>query len=400
MSFPIKQQGILRASRRPRAWSVSFSMAGKTGTREDAATGLVAGVSVDGTVVRNDFDRIPIFQRPIFNATWDRVSRQWIRLTPLGEAGFTWSPTEPYREVVYRCQPFWYKLDMEATYAPCRVSVTDRPLSGYTLAPMFKNGSDFVYRPCFELALGEDGLPHSRAGLMPLRTDGVALMEKARAYDSTARTESVKDWFSDVLLMLVEFARWDMYTLMSGNAATAPVETGGALRRVAATSGYAEKDQPCVWRGKENPWRNVNSTLCDLMLRRVTSAGGNRLELCYLPDVALYDGTLNQHYRTLGDYISHSSGVTEICGFAEKFGFIYPSLPRTTGVASKGASYLFADYASDKPIVVAVGGNSSTYMLNNTTIAPFPTSFECVDLSNWRAAYCGARLVLEEGGQR
>ena len=170
MSTPVRQHALLRETRRPRIYTVSFqnSGTGGAGERQDAARGLVANVSIGGGAVRNDFDRIPIFQRPICNATWDHTERKWRDFVWQGEPRFSWSPTEPYREVLYRCRPFWYKIDLNGTYSPASVSVSDAPQEGFFLAPMFKNGSDFVYRPCFQAGLGADGLLHSRAGLAPL----------------------------------------------------------------------------------------------------------------------------------------------------------------------------------------------------------------------------------------
>ena len=202
------QRALLANGRAKRAWTVSFSKTGITphGVREDLARDMVARVGVGNQRVRNDFDRVPIFQRPICNATWDKTERRWINIVLEGEEGFSYAPEKPYREVLYRAQPFWYRVEMEGISNPSRVSVSDHPLEGYRLAPMFPNGKDYVYRPCFEMGLGDDGLPHSRAGLKPLYTNAKTLMEHARAYDEGAHTERSAEWFSDLLLQWVEFA--------------------------------------------------------------------------------------------------------------------------------------------------------------------------------------------------
>ena len=148
MHTAIKQSALLRSARHPRIWSVSFEKNSLVGKREDLACGLVAGVGNEGGVARNDFDRISIFSRPIMNATWDGNVRRWKNFILQNDPRFTWKPKgDRYREVVYRCTPFWYKLDMSETYAPLRVSVSDGPQPGFQLAPMFKNGRDPVYRP-------------------------------------------------------------------------------------------------------------------------------------------------------------------------------------------------------------------------------------------------------------
>ncbi|MBR6726571.1 MAG: hypothetical protein IKM08_00115 [Clostridia bacterium] len=388
----IKQSLLLGECDRPRMWSVEFSPGSSIGVRRDLARDLEANVAIGAGLVRNDFDRIPIFQRPIFNATWDKAEQTWINLTPREDPTFSWSPTEPYREVIYRCQPFWYKLDMSKDYAPTYVSVSDRPLEGFALAPMFQNGRDFVYRPCFELTLGEDGLPHSRAGKLPLRSDLVTMMAHARAYDSAARTESIRDWFSDALLQLVEFARWDFNNVMTGN--TAAVQNSGAgLIDLQASSGCAANGAPCAWRGKENPWKNMNSVLCDVLLCKDTSLGA--VTLCYLDDMRHFDGTANEHYQTAGIFCAQVNGNREYCGFAMGSNFFYPARDKITGAVGKGAVYLYINGATIDPLAVGVGGNSTTNLLT-TNAKPSPLNFECADMSNWRVEHFGARLVLDK----
>lgn len=391
----VKERLLLGERRRSRVWSVEFLPNASVGIRRDLARGLQSGIEVGGSAARNDFDRVPIFQRPIFNATWDRLTRRWVDLVPKGDPRFSWSPTEPYREVLYRCRPFFYSLDMSANHAPLRVSVSDRPLPGFTLAPMFQNATDHVYRPCFELSVGEDGLPHSRAGLVPIFSDHKSLMAHARAYDARGQLESIKDWFSDALLLLVEFARWDFVTVMRGNAGTTPLACGKGLQSISASSGFAAVGAPCVWRGKENPWKNVNSALCDVFLRKATVDGTAKVTLCHLDDMSLYDGTLNEHYTEVGAFVSNANGSCDIYGFSMGNGFFYPSQRKLTGIATKGASYLYSD-GSDRTLAVAVGGSSGTAMLS-TSVRPSPMNFESIDLSNWRAKQLGARLILNEG---
>lgn len=201
------------------AYSVSFrdSRLRPRGVREDLARGMVAGVGTEGRFVRNDFDALNIFYRPICNATWNAEKRCWDSIVFREESSFTWHPTAPNREVVYRCTPFYYKLDMQGESAPSWVSVSPYPLPGYTLAPMFKNALDYVYRPAFEAAIDPvDGLPHSRAGLRPLGTTCAGVIEALRQYDAAARPEGYAEYFSDLLLMWVEFATRDLCSVMSG----------------------------------------------------------------------------------------------------------------------------------------------------------------------------------------
>lgn len=383
MTEHVKQKHLLTINRRRHAWSVSFDLDNLSpdGTREDLARNMVANVAVGSSAVRNDFDRIPIFKRPIFNATWDSAAGHWVDFVEQGEPGFSFSPTEENREVLYRCQPFWYRLEFEGLYGPKFVSVTDRPQEGYKLAPMFKDGETYEYRPCFELGIGSDGKPHSRAGLVPYESVPVQLMDKVRAYDSAARTETMADWFSDYLLLLVEFGTRNLQGIMHGVAkGELPVmvnveedycekgfygenpadfevgktyrivghknekptftdlkllsiaqtaeedfgyylefeiediaafvaehencvvyesleKTGQALTLVTnASSGKASEDlySPIVWRGKENPWGNISSFICDVLF---DFSGENGIFYPYkLSDLRSFDGTLNEGY--------------------------------------------------------------------------------------------------------
>ena len=131
MSIPVKQRTLLRQGRSPRVYSVSFRDSGPSprGVRRDAAVGMVAEVAVGGGSVRNDFDKLSVFQRPICNATWDKEARAWRDFVWQGEQGFSFSPTQPYREVLYQCRPFWYRIDYSGEFAPSFVSVAEEHVS-------------------------------------------------------------------------------------------------------------------------------------------------------------------------------------------------------------------------------------------------------------------------------
>ena len=214
---PVKQLLLLA---KPPVYTVSFADSALLphGKRADFARGKVAQVAKDGEIVRNDFDSIPIFQRPICNATWDANRRRWQDFVWQGEPQFSWSPTEEKREVLYQCRPFYYRLDMGGDSAPVRVSVTEAPLPGFQLAPMFKNGQDFVYRSAFAMGCDAQNIPHSRAGLVPYRGSANVLTKRALRFDAAARCERTADWFSDLLLQWVEFATRDLGSVMRGAA--------------------------------------------------------------------------------------------------------------------------------------------------------------------------------------
>ena len=207
---------------KPRVFSVSFrdNPESVQGVREDDAVGMVAEVAIGDERVRNDFDSVSIFQRPVFNATWNESAGRWENFVKMGEEGFTLTPTEPHREVVYRSTPFWYYADFEGEISPSFISVSDQPRQGFRLAPMFKNGTTPVYRPCFEMAIGEDGLPHSRAGLTPFTGSPNEIIGCAKEYSSRARSETLEEWFSDYLLLLVEFGTRDLQSIFGGHFGT------------------------------------------------------------------------------------------------------------------------------------------------------------------------------------
>ena len=489
MTEHVKQKHLLAIDRMTRAWSVSFDpdSVSPDGIREDLAANMVANVAVGNEKVRNDFDRVSIFKRPIFNATWDSAKGCWVDLVAQGEAGFSFSPTEPNREVLYRCQPFWYKLLFDGKYGPTFVSVTDRPLEGYQLAPMFRDGETYEYRPCFELALGSDGKPHSRAGLEPFEDLPVELMQKVFSYDSHARTETMADWFCDYLLLLVEFGTRNLQSLMRGVArGTLPIwtvtdeeewegypygiytserelfsigqtyrlfyrngseawscrdvrllaieeipygdeedelfdfllrfdveeniihnyssislhelpsVTGEALPYVSnATSGRRDEKtfSPCVWRGKENPWGNMSSFICDILFDVTSTSSPPRAYT--LDDIKAFDGTINDAYqrrahstktelkRQTGYIMAFSRAVEDRFLIPADFQFDYPqhyfaAVAGIIPISTTGVRYLRVggDYRMSK------GVNHATYEMQTASRS---------------YSLFGGRLILEEG---
>lgn len=215
----IRQAAFCKGIEPFRAWTVVFDpdSPSPVGERAHLACGMVAEVAVGDAKVRNDFDGVSIFQRPIFNATWNEEKRRWVDFVERGEEGFTLSPTEANREVIYRCTPFWYRMELSDTGALCLVSVTDRPLQGYSLAPIFRDGKTPVYRPAFETVLGPDDQKlHSRAGLLPYVSSLSSLQYKLASHPSRVHCERGADWFCDYLLLLVEFATCDLQSVMHG----------------------------------------------------------------------------------------------------------------------------------------------------------------------------------------
>ena len=240
-------------------------------------------------------------------------------------------------------------------------------------------------------------MPHSRAGLAPYRTNGVKLMRAARAYDAAARTECLADWMSDLLLLLVEMATWSLGDVMSGNTSLTADSSGAVLPYMKASSGSLGEGLSCVWRGKENPWKGINSFLCDLMIRKAVATTGNSLELWHLSDVRCFDGTLNNRYRKLDNYLTNATGMVDYRGLRLASGLLYPALQGSAGVSIKGVSYMYADFANNTLILLAAGGGSTNAMLSPSVKASH-LHMEGVELDSWRAEHFGARLVLDEGG--
>ena len=215
----IRQAALLQGVAPARVWSVRFddTTSSPVGVRADLARGLVAEVAVGNAKVRNDFDNIPIFDRPLFNATWDESTGRWCDFVGRGEEGFTLKPTAANREVLYRSVPFWYQLALSDAGRITRVSVSDRPLEGYCLAPMFRDGNTPVYRPAFEAAMDyKDRKMHSRAGLTPYMGEPGIILNMMRDVSPKARFETAAEWFSDYLLLLVEFATCNLQGVMHG----------------------------------------------------------------------------------------------------------------------------------------------------------------------------------------
>lgn len=478
MTEHVRQRHVLLRNRVPRAWSVSFpDPISPDGVRGDRARNMVAEVARGAARVRNDFDRVSIYQRPIFNATWDDNARRWVDLVRQGEEGFSFCPTEENREVVYRCTPFWYRVEYTDEGGLVFASVTDRPLAGYKLAPMFKNGSTYEYRPCFEMSLDEDGNPHSRAGMQATTSTPAELMDALRSYSSCARTEKMADWFCDYILMLVEFGTRNLQGIMRGvnmsyvglypiyeepsvetgfyvenreslavgtelrmicenmeevnetrvkvvsvsdeetefgyrvtlnksgledlfdlyeiTFARFPCKTGSALTQITnASSGFYETDGrlPCVWRGKENPWGNISSLVCDVLF---DFKNYTQMDVYTLADPQMLDGELNDHYTKIETREFYFQPNRE-WGYVEKFSYVgedyrmIPAATQLTSVSLNCATHTQINPPSKNGGIrfLRVGGDYNIQVGVNAA---------CFDLFGGEyLSKFGARMILEE----
>lgn len=401
MSIPVKQRTLLRQGRSPRVYSVSFRDSGPSprGVRRDAAVGMVAEVAVGGGSVRNDFDKLSVFQRPICNATWDKEARAWRDFVWQGEQGFSFSPTQPYREVLYQCRPFWYRIDYSGEFAPSFVSVAEEHVPGYSLAPMFQNGTDPVYRPCFQMGLGEDGLPHSRAGLAPYIDKPAQLYAAVRSYDAAARPEGMEEIFSDWVLMMVEFATKQMHTLMQGrikgtvqNYHIDLVEAGNALETVTASSGTPQDDGYCamVWRGKENAWGNATSWIWNIMAN-VEDPAQNLYRIYHLSDFSKWTGKINSDHSQSDCLanISHYRWITSLSADSTRPWLISPVSVEDNSRYGVGNALMRS--GQEELFLYATG-----YSYSAVGVGPLKMTFMNIAATD-RRIKAGARLILQEG---
>ncbi len=196
-------------------YSVRFSGYSPQGVREDDAVGMVAEVAVGGETVRNDFDHVSFFDRPICACTWDTLRRCWVVNAYKGDPNFDWYGSAG--DVMYECTPFYYKIELEEGCTPSFVSVSATPIEGYKLAPMFKNDYDKVYCPCFFISNNDDGtLALSKAGNRVCFGSFNQSVNRIRRFDEYAALESAERYFSDCLLLWVEFATKDWQSVMRG----------------------------------------------------------------------------------------------------------------------------------------------------------------------------------------
>ena len=135
-----------------------------------------------------------------------------------------------------------------------------------------------------------------------------------------------------------------------------PYKTG-ATDNVKASSGSAVSNtdgkHQCKWRGKEAPWADGFSGLCDI-LRKIEDNGDHQPYL--LKDPKKYNnGTITADYVKLGYTVSKTEGYAKTLGTDPE----YPFAAITNQVGASSNTYLGAYYwTSTNPITVAfVGGD-------------------------------------------
>ena len=166
-----------------------------------------------------------------------------------------------------------------------------------------------------------------------------------------------------------------------------PYKTG-ATDNVKASSGSAVSNtdgkHQCKWRGKEAPWADGFSGLCDI-LRKIEDNGDHQPYL--LKDPKKYNnGTITADYVKLGYTVSKTEGYAKTLGTDPE----YPFAAITNQVGASSNTYLGAYYwTSTNPITVAFVGGSW-----NDGRACSPVCFYLSYTPSYSAVYGLARLLV------
>ena len=205
---PSNLERIIVLEGKSRVYGVRFSGSSPEGVRYGAAENMRAEISLNGAACVNDFDTVPFYNRRICCCKWDAQGRKWKVNAYKGENGYAADGTNG--EVMYECLPFYYRTDLNSFF-----EVSGTPLEGFTLAPMFRNGTDKVYCPSYWSST-VDGKATSRSRLAPTTASLNTHMAAMRGFDSKAHTETMKQRFSDYILQVVEFATKNLKSVMTG----------------------------------------------------------------------------------------------------------------------------------------------------------------------------------------
>ena len=220
------------------------------GERVGDAAGLVANAGVDNEVVQNDFDGVyPWAGRRRCNGYRDSDG-EFVVTAYEGEAGYSQSDPD---KLVYVETPLFYYFDgVKDGYEQKLISMLPQP--GFLPSPACV-GSDgslrsHSYSAAYLMAL-EDGKATSRAGAFSAYGGLNGMMDGARTLGAQYALERTATWYTESLLMTVEFATKDLQSVMAGatgysyNIAKAKAAESGA-NRVALGNAYNEAAQYVV----------------------------------------------------------------------------------------------------------------------------------------------------------
>ena len=144
---------------------------------------------------------------------------------------------------------------------------------------------------------------------------------------------------------------------------SAPFKTGVAAMTVNSSSGMSNVSTspsvgfPCIWRGKENPWGNVFSSICNVLIEK---SYDNPTVLKYLSNPSLYSGG-----NVTSDYIESNVIIYGGDGPAKTISVdsTYPFLFSVSEVGTSYSQYLCTLYDnqySEGTVRMAVGGYFSS----------------------------------------
>ena len=220
------------------------------GERVGDAAGLVANAGVDNEVVQNDFDGVyPWAGRRRCNGYRDSDG-EFVVTAYEGEAGYSQSDPD---KLVYVETPLFYYFDgVKDGYEQKLISMLPQP--GFLPSPacLRPDGSlrTHSYSAAYLMAL-EDGKATSRAGAFSAYGGLNGMMDGARTLGAQYALERTATWYTESLLMTVEFATKDLQSVMAGatsysyNIAKAKAAESGA-NRVALGNAYNEAAQYVV----------------------------------------------------------------------------------------------------------------------------------------------------------
>lgn len=117
----------------------------------------------------------------------------------------------------------------------------------------------------------------------------------------------------------------------------------GTTANVKASSGSPKNNlsgkYPCVWRGKESPWGEGYSALCDIAISRTGTEDNYAYTPYILDDLKKYSGTITENYTKIDYNLATEDGYITKMGKDERFPWV--SLPTETKGSSKT---FFSDY--------------------------------------------------------
>lgn len=114
---------------------------------------------------------------------------------------------------------------------------------------------------------------------------------------------------------------------INGTAATVVAASSGSIRS------NTDGKHPCIWRGRENPWGNAFSAICDVLIERVGKEGNYRYIPYYLKDPTKYaNGAITEDYVKLSYELPTENGYVKTLGIDSRFPHV--RLPLEIGASS------------------------------------------------------------------